>query len=386
MLERFYSTPALKGFHWPGRLLCGPGASGELARLVDPATALVVADAAVAARARDLLPAAPCLGVSGEPDEAGVARLRAAAGGARPQTLVALGGGSAIDCAKALALALRHGDAPLQDRPRGTASPRLVVLPTLAGAGAETSRFFIVKDAAGCKRATRSWDAVPDLTLIDPLLLGSAGRARLVAGAFDAFVHLWETFVCRNERNPWTDMLALTHIPPLCAAVARITAGEDLTPGTLGDLALASAMGGIAISTVRTGLVHTAAEALSAATPLPHPLTLSVFFETVAGHYAPAIGARLALLSAALGRPAWPHLGQFWRDALARTGGLNAVQEVLRAAPPDPQALCAAVARDTVLVKEHPADLTPEIVRGLIETALAQGLSRHDSAPALSAH
>ncbi|NWH08250.1 MAG: iron-containing alcohol dehydrogenase [Alphaproteobacteria bacterium] len=372
MLDRFFSSPAEGGFHWPGRLIAGSGAHRHVAALKEGKQTLIIADAAVAGLAHALLPETPFITVSGEPTEAALALLAASLPGDRWDLLIAIGGGSTMDMAKAIALMLRHGTIAVKDHPRTDKAPRLIAIPTLSGSGAETSRFSLLTGSDGLKHARRTWDAVPDLTIIDPSLIASAGRERLILGAFDTFIHLWETFICRTERNAATDMIALAHLPKLLESAARVDSAAEPEPDEVKALALASAWGGIAISNVRTGLIHTLAECLAAQLPLPHPVTLTVFFPAVMAHVVPFVPDRLQALSTVIGHPALPRIMNTWSSVLTTTSATPQVVEALNKHPFDEAALLTSVLRDTVLQKEHPAPIDVSVITALIREAIAR--------------
>ncbi len=377
MFDRFFNSETRKGFHFPGRLLAGDGALADAVKAASGPFVLVV-DAALMERSfpvpRDTLRIA----VSREPlrDDAIAAAQKAAE--AAPQTILAVGGGSTLDTAKAVAMLLRHGSLDMRDMPRSGKTPLLIAASSLPGAGSETSRFFILSDAAtGHKISHRSFDAVPDVTVLDPALLEGASATRLLAGAFDAFMHLWEAFVCRNERSPATDMLALQHMPQLMQAAEALSRNVRPDDAVLMQLLYASSFGGVAISNVRTGLVHTLGESLSAQLSLPHPLTLLVFFGAGLSSYRAAIADRLAILTPLLdatlahGAP-WTLDGVIahWHGVLTRVGLYERVRQALSRGV-DIDKLLTTAARDSVLTKENPVPVTPQSLAAIVRASLS---------------
>jgi alcohol dehydrogenase class IV len=249
----------------------------------------------------------------------------------------------------------------------------LVAVPTTAGSGSETSRFFILGEN-GAKRARRSWSCVPDLTVLDPRWLSQMPARGIVLGAFDAYCHLWETFVCRNERSPHTDMLALTGVPKIAAAMTALTAGDKLDARQILDLHVSSALGGQAISNVRTGLIHTLAESLSPLTQLSHPETLWVFYAKARASYAAHVADRIAEMDRALGGPGGlRRLDRIWEKAFGMYGIDADIQTTLGNIRPNVDDLMANVVRDTVLLKENPAPVDWNALRVLASEALGAG-------------
>lgn len=387
MFERFYNNATRKGFHFPGRLLAGDGALADAIKAASPPYVLIV-DAALAEREFPLPRDVLRIAVTREPlrDDALAAADKAAE--TAPQTIVAVGGGSTIDTAKAVVMQLRHGSLDARDAPRSFKAPALIAASSLPGAGSETSRFFILSDpATGHKISQRSFDVVPDVTVLDPHLLEGASATRLLAGAFDAFMHLWETFICRHERSPETDMLALHHMPLLMRAAETLSRNVRPDTSVLMELLYASAFGGIAISNVRTGLVHTLGESLSAQIALPHPLTLLAFFSAGLSSYREAIGDRLSILLPHLNvqlpeRAPWSldAMIAHWQEVLTRTGLYERVRLALSHGI-DIDRLLIAAARDSVLTKENPVPVTPQSLTAIVRAALASFAAPVSRAP-----
>lgn len=376
MLARHYNTASRKSFRAATRLYAGPDARLDLPAILPEGPVLLVADARFAdSDAVQALPITRRVEVTGEPKRAHVDLAIGMLEGEQFATVLALGGGSAIDTAKALHAAISFGTYNARDAERMADAPALVAIPTTAGSGSETSRFFILGDRNGRKRAYRAWAHAPDMALLDPHFLRAAGPERLVLGAFDAFIHLFETYVCREENTPAVDMLALEGIPLIVAALERLAADEPLKDPLLMGLQYASAYGGLAISNVRTGLIHTLGESLSAQCPLSHPETLFVFLEAVLAHYEAAVTDKVARLDrrleAELGTMAsFTRMRALWRRLFKELGVTQRIDETLAATPPDIDALLEAAARDHVLPREHPVSLTPDDIRRIVTTRL----------------
>jgi alcohol dehydrogenase class IV len=382
MLERHFNSPDRKSFRLATRLYSGAGARLDLGQILPEGPALLVADAIFADSdtARALAPAAR-IAVSGEPKRQTILDAWESLAHRDIKSVIALGGGSAIDSAKALHCLATFGRLDLRDVERPAAAPALVAVPTTAGSGSETSRFFILADEDGVKRSYRAWSFAPDIAVLDPLMLAESGRERLLLGAFDAFVHLWETYICRNERCCEADMLALEGIPLIAAAVDVLAQGAYPDMALLAGLQRASALGGAAIANVRTGLMHTLGESLAAQLPLAHPETLFVFFETVLDHYSAAVTAQIARLDRRLAAELGPAqsfaaLRASWVSLFERAGIAARIERALSSTPIDLARLGATLARDTVLHKEHPVPLTAE-------DALDLAAARLGSRPAL---
>lgn len=316
--------------------------------------------------------------ISREPRTVDVLQAASHLAAAQPDTVLALGGGSTIDAAKAICAQLRYGTLDIRDRTRDARAPRLIAAPTTAGSGSEASRFFIVSDTStGVKTAMRSWALVPDLTLLDPDLIAHSSPQRLVLGAFDAAIHLWETMLAKGERSAFTDSIAQSFLPRILSLLPAMTNGAQLSDAERLDLMQASAMAGIAISNVRTGLLHTLGESLAAQTGLAHPMTLKVFLRPALESYASAISAQTRTLwsiADALAPAAAPWtLETFitaWEQAFLQTGLSKLIAEQMASCSPSLDLLCDVASRDTTLAKENPVPIDRDGLRQVAKAGL----------------
>jgi len=258
---------------------------GELARPLG-ARALLVRDGDHLERAGTLPRVASSLGaagiaftevrVRGEPDVEAVEAAVELARAARPELVIGLGGGSALDTAKAVAgltpqpgTLLDHLEVVGRGQPLAAAPLPVVAIPTTAGTGAEvTQNAVIAVPERRFKASIRSPRLVPRLALVDPALTDSVPPDVTAATGLDALTQLIEPYVsCRAQ--PLTDGLALTGIRLVAGALERAfhdgadTAARD-------DLALAALLGGICLANAGLGAVHGFAAPLGASFPVPH--------------------------------------------------------------------------------------------------------------------
>ncbi len=214
--------------------------------------------------------------VRGEPDVEAVEAAVALARAARPELVIGLGGGSALDTAKAVAglvpqpgTLLDHLEVVGRGLPLVADPLPVVAIPTTAGTGAEvTKNAVIAVPERRFKASIRSPRLVPRLALVDPALTDSVPPNVTAATGLDALTQLIEPYVsCRAQ--PLTDGLALTGLRLAAGALERAfrdgadTAARD-------DLALAALLGGIALANAGLGAVHGFAAPLGASFPVPH--------------------------------------------------------------------------------------------------------------------
>ncbi|MGW1376153.1 phosphonoacetaldehyde reductase [Streptomyces sp. NPDC002446] len=190
----------------------------------------------------------------------------------RPDAIVAVGGGSAIDTAKLVrTLPAEHAAAlPCLDGARRLPAARrtpLVAVPTTAGTGSEATRFATVFVQGGRKKSLDGPDVRPDAALIDPLLLRDCPREVRYACAFDAFCHAVESYWSRRS-TPHSRDLARSALQDLSALLAAGLDTQD--EAELTRLAAAAHRAGLAIDVTRTTAAHAFAYRLTTRYGVPH--------------------------------------------------------------------------------------------------------------------
>lgn len=370
-LEAFYNTTDLKRFFCPTRLVWGEAAGALLPRALAGAQGvLAVLDAGIAEdpRVRALLAEAPLLGeirVGGEPDSA---FLDGCVASLPPgvDALLCIGGGSTLDAGKAIRAHLAYGRWAVKDLAPLPGMPRLVAVPTVAASGSEMSRYYVITDAPTHeKRAYRSWSLAPDVALLDPLFLETVPPPLRFAGALDAFTHLYESLLCRQERSWFNDALCREGLGALKALAPRLMEPGPLASGDAQRLQYAAALGGLALSNVRTGLLHDAGEALAAQVDLAHPLTLRVFLPALLALHGEVLAERLGACDLEGG---W---GPYWLEGFRRLGLDAPIHAAFAARRPEAGPIVAKILADRVLLeKESPVPLDEATVRAFVETAL----------------
>lgn len=199
------------------------------------------------------------------------------------QAIVAVGGGSPVDCAKGIGVVVTNGGHILDyegvDRV-GTPMPPLVCVPTTAGASADVSQFCIISDEDGDRKiAIVSKALVPDLSLIDPRTLTTKSAELTVATGIDALVHAIEAY---SSNAGWeiTDLFALRAIEGVMRWLQpALESPLDLESRT--GTALASLEAGLAFSNASLGAVHAMAHALGGRLDLPHGECNALLLESV---------------------------------------------------------------------------------------------------------
>jgi alcohol dehydrogenase len=294
------------------RVIFGAGSLGRLgeeARALGCGRALLVSDrglweAGHAARASELLEAAgvravPFQDFGSNPDAASVERGRAFAAPLGVDSIVALGGGSSLDCAKGINLLLANGGRVQDYVGRGRARRPLlpmIGIPTTAGTGSEAQSYAVISDErTHAKMACGDPALAFRIALLDPLLTLSAPRSVTAAAGFDALAHAVETYVSTG-RNPLSEMFSREAWRLLAGSYERVLAAPEDLEARAGML-LGAHLAGAAIENSMLGAAHACANPLTARYGTEHGAALAALLPSVVRWNAPAAGARYAELS-----------------------------------------------------------------------------------------
>ena len=268
-------------FATSARILFGPGARQQLPGAVRSlgkrpllTTGRHTADADVV-RA---LGAAATFVVEGEPTldtiRGGVALFRRE----RCDVVVGIGGGSALDAAKAIAALAANSGEPLDyleviGRGRQLEAPAApcIAVPTTAGTGSEVTRNAVLGSPEhGLKASLRHASMLPRLALVDPELTLTLPAAVTVSTGLDALTQLIEPYVSRRA-TPLTDPWCLDGIRRVSRSLRRAASpagASDIDART--DMSLAALFGGLALANAGLGVVHGFAAPIGAMFPAPH--------------------------------------------------------------------------------------------------------------------
>jgi alcohol dehydrogenase class IV len=200
--------------------------------------------------------------------------------------IVAVGGGSPMDCAKGIGIVVSDGRNILDFEGVDTIvnpPPPMILIPTTAGTSADVSQFAIISDPARrFKFSIISKAIVPDVSLIDPEVTETMSRYLTACTGVDALVHAIEAYVSTGS-GPLTDSNALEairlinhHLEPLVANTADAYLREQIM--------LASMQAGLAFSNAILGAVHAMSHSLGGFLDLPHGLCNAVLLEHVVAY------------------------------------------------------------------------------------------------------
>jgi alcohol dehydrogenase len=223
----------------------------------------------------------------GEPksDDVEAAARQAAESGCG--AIVAFGGGSALDAAKAVVLLLANPGSSVSDLEQAEhILPRtmpLVAVPTTAGTGSEATTVTVITDSIRhVKRLLVHDSLMPDLAIIDACLMLGVPQQVTAATGVDALTHAIEAYVA-NGSTPMTQALAYRAIS-LIGEALPIAVGKGSDVAAREAMALASYMAGIAFSNAGLGLCHAMSHQIGATYGIAHGVANSIMLPSVM-HY-----------------------------------------------------------------------------------------------------
>lgn len=202
--------------------------------------------------------------------------------------IVALGGGSPMDVAKAVGVVAKHGGSITEyegaHKVPGKIIP-LIALPTTAGTGSEVTAFSVVTDhSRDYKLTVFSYELLPAYAILDVDLIMTAPASVAAACGIDAFIHAEEAYIS-TDASPFSDAMAEKameliggNIRKFVANRGNVEAAESMLVGSL--------FAGIAFSFARLGNVHAMSHPVSAYFDVPHGIANAVLLPVVAEYNA----------------------------------------------------------------------------------------------------
>ena len=198
--------------------------------------------------------------------------------------VIGIGGGSALDAAKAIAGMLKPGNSVMDhldgvgpELPYAGPSTPLIAVPTTAGTGSEATKNAVLSLAGQFKKSFRDEKLVAEWAIVDPDLIASCPPLLIAADGMDAFTQLLESFVSARS-NPMTDALARSGI--MAAKDALLPLHADQAAASREKMAYASLMSGICLAQTGLGSVHGLAAPLGAFFPIAHGVACGTLVAT----------------------------------------------------------------------------------------------------------
>lgn len=293
--------------------------------------------------------------------------------------IVAVGGGSPMDCAKGIGIVVTN-DCNVLDFEGvdnvANPGPPLICVPTTAGSSADVSQFAIISDTTRkVKIAIVSKAMVPDVALIDPLVTLTMPPDLTAHTGVDALTHAIEAYVS-NAHGPTTDLFALEAIRLISRHLPQAITRPDDAEARAGMM-LGSMYAGLAFSNAILGAVHAMAHSLGGLMDLPHGQCNALLLDHVIAYNFDAAPERYADIARALGAQLSPDASygdkrqavlsqvRALKMSVGVTGGLGA----LGVTPEHLDGLAAFALNDPCMVT-NPKNPTAEDIRAVYQNAL----------------
>lgn len=260
-------------------------------------------------------------GFAGEPKAAHVDAAVQMAQAHQADTVIGIGGGSALDIAKLVSVCLHSGmpvmHYALAANPMPASRKTLVQVPTTAGTGSEANGTAIFAGPDGAKLWAFGTVMKPDLAVLDAELLASLPAHLKTWTGLDAFIHAFEA-----ATNRWSNPVNLGYATRALQLVANaLPAAIQGDAQANQDLMLGSFLAGFAIENTGTSIAHCASHAMASFAPIHHGLATALAFEVTLCRVVSADNPNLPPVAQALGTTVDDLHG--WITAFFTAAGLN---------------------------------------------------------------
>ena len=213
----------------------------------------------------------------------------------KPDTIIALGGGSAMDAAKIMWVLYEHPEADFMDmamrfmdiRKRVYTFPKMgekayfIAIPTSAGTGSEVTPFAVITDeSTGVKYPLADYELMPNMAIIDTDFHMSAPKGLTAASGIDAVTHAVEAYAAMLATD-YTDGLALKALKTIFEYLPRAYENGETDIEAREKMANAACMAGMAFANAFLGVCHSMAHKLGSFHHLPHGVANALMIEEV---------------------------------------------------------------------------------------------------------
>lgn len=228
-----------------------------------------------------------------------------------PDTIIALGGGSAMDAAKIMWVLYEHPEADFMDmamrfmdiRKRVYTFPKMgekayfIAIPTSAGTGSEVTPFAVITDEkSGVKYPLADYELLPNMAIIDTDFHMSAPKGLTAASGIDAVTHALEAYASIMATD-YTDGLALQALKAIFTYLPRAYDNGQTDVEAREKMANAATMAGMAFANAFLGVCHSMAHKLGAFHHLPHGIANALMIEEVLRFNASEVPTKMGTFS-----------------------------------------------------------------------------------------
>lgn len=217
--------------------------------------------------------------------------------------IVAVGGGSAMDTAKAIGIIINNPEFSDVRSLEGVAPTKnkcvfTIAVPTTAGTAAEVTINYVITDTEKNRKfVCVDVNDIPDVAIVDPDMMASMPKSLTAATGMDALTHAIEGYITKGA-NVMSDMFHIKAIEIIAENLRKAVAGEE--DGREG-MALGQYIAGMGFSNVGLGAVHSMAHPLGALYDTPHGVANAILLPTVMAYNAEATGEKYRDIAKAMG-------------------------------------------------------------------------------------
>ena len=281
------------------------------------------------------------------------------------EVIVAIGGGSVIDTAKAARMALYSScynmHALFESRKMVTEKPVFIAIPTTHGSGSELTMWATIWDKTGKAKCTLE-DPLnyPDHAIYDVRLVASLPITVSISSTLDAVSHAWEALWNKNA-NPISSDFAIEAIRRIATALDKLV--EPISPETRENLLMASMYAGLAFSNTKTAAAHSMSYPLTAHFNIPHGIACSMPLCSLARRNLPQMEDELPYI---FSRSQIGSFQELWERILKATAGRVPFSLRDYGVGREDLALLADQGFSKGRMENNIADLTPEAILAIL--------------------
>ena len=217
--------------------------------------------------------------------------------------LIAIGGGSSMDTAKAIGIIINNPDfADVRSlegvAPTKNKSVPIIAVPTTAGTAAEVTINYVITDVQkNRKMVCVDVHDIPVVAVVDPDMMSSMPKGLTAATGMDALTHAIEGYITKGA---W-ELSDMFHLKAIEIISRSLRGAVDNTPEGRTDMALGQYVAGMGFSNVGLGIVHSMAHPLGALYDTPHGVANAIILPTVMEYNAPCTGDKYKYIAQAMG-------------------------------------------------------------------------------------
>lgn len=219
------------------------------------------------------------------------------------QYIIAIGGGSSIDTAKAISIIINNpefADVRSLEGVAPTTKPSvpIIAVPTTAGTAAEVTINYVITDAEkNRKMVCVDPHDIPVVAIVDPDMMSTMPKGLTAATGMDALTHAIEGYITKGA---WT-LSDMFHLKAIEIISASLRGAVENTPEGREGMALGQYIAGMGFSNVGLGIVHSMAHPLGALYDTPHGVANAIILPTVMEYNAPFTGEKYRDIAKAMG-------------------------------------------------------------------------------------